>query len=107
MKIKFEPIIIPKATQDELREIIRTAAWKTATSKEYRLAPHQYIVAMNCGPEWKVLADAIKTYGEWRTWLRRSDRTGWRYKYLILDSYCYWTMFPVLNRAKTSTLDKR
>jgi hypothetical protein len=97
---------VSNGVKNELRKIIRTAACKTATAPEYRLDPHQYIIAQKCGPEWKVLADAIKTYGEWRTWLRRSDRRRFRYKYLILDSYCYWLMSPVLNRAKANTVDK-
>jgi hypothetical protein len=99
------PVPMPRAVEAKVRRIIRDAEWKSSTSEEYKLAPHQYIVAMKCGPEWKFLSDSIRDYGEYRSWLRRRDRRVFRYKYLIVDDYCYWTMFPVLNRAKKNTLD--
>jgi hypothetical protein len=97
MPVKHKSVTIARA--NELRKIIRDAAWKTSTSERYKTAPHQYIIATNSGPEWKFFADNIATYGEIRSW------RGHRYKYLVVDEYCYWVMFPVLNRALVDSLD--
>lgn len=89
-----------------MRRIIRDVEWKSSSSEEYKLAPHQYIVAMKRYKEFKFLSGAIAKYGEYRTWLRRRDRRRFGYKYLILDGRCYWSMWPVLNRAKAKTLEE-
>jgi hypothetical protein len=88
-----------RAVLKSIRAIIRAAKWKHSTSAEYRTAPHSYLIAQRCGPEFKVLADAVRAHGVYRTW--RGNRT----KYLILDGKCYWVMWPVLNRADAGTLD--
>jgi hypothetical protein len=87
------------ARANELRQIIREAHWKASTSDSYKTAPHQYIIATDSGPEWKLFADNIATCGEIRSW------RGRRYKYLIVDDYCYWVIFSVLNRALADSLD--
>lgn len=97
MPVKDPSLTIARA--NELRKIIRDAPWKASTSDRYKTAPHQYIIATNSGPEWKFFADNIAKYGEVRSW------RGHRYKYLVVDDYCYWVMFPVLNRALVDTLD--
>jgi hypothetical protein len=98
---------MPARIRAKVRKIVKQASWTTARSPEYALAPHQYLVAMRSGPEWGVLAKAIRAFGEYRTWLRRRDRKRFRYKYLVLDRRCYWEMWPVINRASSSTLDKK
>jgi hypothetical protein len=35
---------------------------------------------------------------------RAATIPGDRYVYLILDGYYYWVLWPVVNRAKASTL---
>jgi hypothetical protein len=104
-KVRPEPL--PRSVRDRVRKIVKQAAWKAATAPEYALAPHHYIVAMKSGPEWGYLAKAIRKYGEVRSWLRRRDRKRFRYKYLVLDGYCFWVMWPVLNRARATTLDPK
>jgi hypothetical protein len=101
------PPPIPRDYKGQLRRIIRDVEWKSSSSEEYKLAPHQYIVAMKYYKQFKFLSAAIAKHGEYRTWLRRRDRRRFRYKYLILDDYCYWVMWPILNRAKANTLDKK
>lgn len=83
----------------EVREIIRKAPWKTASSAAYRSAPHSYIIAQRSGPEWGRVADLIKRCGVYRTW------RGHKYKYLIVDELAFWVDFPALNKALKSTLD--
>jgi hypothetical protein len=57
--VKCEPIMIPAAKRAELREIIRTAAWKTATSREYRLArPRVVILPRSFSPPYLRSRDA-------------------------------------------------
>jgi hypothetical protein len=97
MPAKGSALTIARA--NELRKIIREAHWKASTSSRYKTAPHQYIIATDSGPEWKLFADNIATYGEMRSW------RGHHFKYSIVDDYCYWVMFPVLNRALVDTLD--
>jgi hypothetical protein len=87
------------ATRKRLRAIIRRARWKKATSAEFKNAPHSYIIAMKSGPEWRYFANAIRKHGVYRSWHRK------RFKYLVIDGYCYWTCFPALNRARSDTLD--
>jgi hypothetical protein len=105
---RYIPKTLDAATKSRLREIIRTEPWKPASSPQYKDAPHSYLIAYNYPvPEtgvsrWKFFADAIAQCGEYRTWKHR-----FRYKYLIIDGYCYWTDFPALNRAKADTLDPK
>src|ERR1035437_4715362 len=43
------PVIPPPMTRDyerQLRRIIRDVEWKSSSSEEYKLAPHQYMAAM-------------------------------------------------------------
>jgi hypothetical protein len=93
--------LTPKETK-QLRSIITKAQWKRSTSEEYRDAPHEYIVwfqPRGCTQkEWKRFAELIRECGEYREW------RGSRFKYLLLGNWAYWTMWPVLNRAKRSTL---
>jgi hypothetical protein len=91
----------------KLRRTIQDVEWKSSSSEEYKLDPHQYIVAMKCYKEYKFLSDAIAKYGEYRRWVRRRDGRRFRFKYLILDGRCYWLMWPVLNRAKANTLEEK
>jgi hypothetical protein len=93
-------------TRDELKEvrdIIAKAQWRHSTSEEYREAPHSYIVQDQpkgfTKREWTRFSKLISDCGEPRHW------KGRRYIYLILDGFAYWTMWPILNRAKTNTLD--
>jgi len=90
---------LDETTRTRLRLIIKEAKWKKASSPRYKTAPHSYIIAHNCGPEWKWFYEQIRNHGTYRTW------HGHRYKYLILDRYCYWVDWPALNRAKADTLD--
>jgi hypothetical protein len=66
--------------------------------------PHSYPVLFQpkgfTKREWTRLSKLIRRCGQPRQW------QGRRYKYLIVDGFCYWTMWPVLNRAKASTLDR-
>jgi len=93
--------LTPKETK-ELRSIIRKANWTRSTSPMYRTAPHQYICWFQprgfTQREWKRFAALIRICGEYRAW------RGNRYCYLLLGRWAYWTMWPVLNRAKRSTL---
>jgi hypothetical protein len=87
-----------------VRGIIKRAQWTRSTAEMYRDAPHQYIVKFR--PEgftkrdWNRLCQFIRNCGERRTW------RGQSYVYLIVDGFAYWSMWPIINRAKTSTLDR-
>lgn len=89
---------ITPAEEAEARAIVAKVTWKQSTSEEYKTAPHSYIIKQKFPQEWDRLADLIKNCGVYRTW------RGHRFKYLILDGYCYWSMWPVLNRAKSDTI---
>ena len=39
----------------------------------------------------------LRRYREWK---------GSRWKYLLVGAYAYWTIWPVLNRARSSTVTK-
>jgi hypothetical protein len=99
---------IPASTLKKLRALIKKSPWRTASSPQYRNAPHSYIIAFwytdndknyENKTAWKWFADVVSTYGEYRTW------RGHKYKYLIVDRKCYWVDFPALNRAALDTLD--
>lgn len=98
--MRYTPQPLTADRKQRLRAIIRDAEWRTATSPEYKDAPHAYIRYFDTRRAWKTLDRAIAECGEYRTWKKR-----YRYKYLILDGYAYWTIWPVLNRAKADTLD--
>ncbi len=81
------PVVRSPMTRDyerKVRRIIRDVEWKSSSSEEYKLAPHQYIVAKKRYKEFKFLSDAIAKHGEYRTWLRRRDHRRFHYKYLSL-----------------------
>jgi hypothetical protein len=70
MPAKSSSLTIARA--NELRKIIREAHWKASTSERYKTTPHQYIIATESGPEWKLFADNIATYGEIPSWRGQS-----------------------------------
>jgi hypothetical protein len=93
------PSILPSATLEKLRTLIRASPWKTASSPRYKNSPHSYIIFFNGKRAWKFFAHKIRKFGAYRTW------KGHRYKYLLVDDECFWIDWPALNRAKADTLD--
>jgi hypothetical protein len=85
-----------------VRKIIKKATWTHSTSERYKHTPHQYLVLFTprgfTKREWTRLAKLVRRCGEPRTW------HGQTYKYLVLDGFAYWVMWPIVNRAKASTV---
>jgi hypothetical protein len=106
---------MPASVRAKLREIVRKAPWKASTAPEYRLVPHSYVVFFDSVARWKALDRAIRRFGETRVWIwpgrrSKSNPNGgkvYRHKYLILGPWCYWSMWPILNRSKAATLQPR
>lgn len=99
MAKRYVPQPLTVERRQKVRQCVARAKWKRSTSEEYKDAPHSYIRFFDVPKLWKFLADTIRDCGEFRTWKRQ------RYKYLILDGYCYWSMWPIVNRAKAETLN--
>ena len=86
-------------TEEDLtkaRAIIAQYPWKTATSPQYRDAPHSYIIRGKCGRGWQELAELVWEYGVPRQWRGRT------FTYLEVDGDVFWVMGKVLNRALAS-----
>jgi hypothetical protein len=102
-------IITRPLTQRELRsvrQIIAAAPWKaTRSDGEYRECPHHWLDRRGLGKrKWDYFAARIRASGSIRTW-----KAPWgklcRYRYLIIDEVCYWSLWPVINKAPASTLE--
>lgn len=89
-------------TDSEIRDAIRDAAWRFATSMPEH--PHEYVVrgeTMN-DPLFSAFVQHIRMLGVRRHW-----KFGKHYIYFELDGYQYWTMgrpieqTKIINRTKT------
>jgi len=95
----------------KIRKIIREVKWKPATSAAYKDSPHSYIIAYDFPLDrfkmsaWKMFSTVIAQCGEYHEWTPKGSNQSYRYKYLVLDGYCYWVDFPALNRAKADTIN--
>lgn len=93
------------ADQQRVQRWVESAPfWKDTSAPEYDSCPHQYINFLwprprRCKTAWKAIHDAIGRFGQMKTW------RGARYRYLRVNGWVYWSMFPVLNRADASRPD--
>jgi hypothetical protein len=93
---------ITDAELAEVRDIISRVQWTHSTSPEYKDAPHSYVIKFRplgiTEREWCRLEYLTKHTGVVRSWRK------YRFKYLIVDDYCYWVIWPVFNRAALKTI---
>jgi hypothetical protein len=104
--VRFDPPDVPPGGA---REFIATAGWKATTSDRYAHIPHEYTVRGQA-----VAGKTMPPPTAWHDWFRNLIRTEgytaefssdhgktfYKYKYLHVDGYKYWSFRFIINREK-------